>query len=60
MGLKGFSYGLTVLALGCGLLAAGRLPSAGSGQPVLLVTGLLLIAPYQFFIVVDALRQRRR
>ncbi|MFC3913433.1 hypothetical protein ACFOSS_08150 [Pseudaeromonas sharmana] len=29
-------------------------------QPVLLVTGLLLIAPYQFFIVVDALRQRRR
>lgn len=37
MGLKGFSYGLTGLALGCGLLAAGRLPSASNGQPVLLV-----------------------
>lgn len=42
MGLKGFSYGLTGLALGCGLLAAGRLPSAGSGQPLLLVARLLV------------------
>ena len=29
-------------------------------QPLLLVLGLLMIAPYQFFIVLDALRHRHR
>lgn len=44
MGLKGVSCGLTALALVCGLVAGGLLPSAGSGQPALRRVARLVVA----------------